>query len=104
MDEYQIQEIEYVQAHLAGVWTNKLGGCPHYHNALDIGRCDMDGMRGCIYETDSQPYCDTLQEIIQEWAVVYEICGECGQVRPGDERVKAGMKCAVCAGEWIPVS
>ena len=23
---------------------------------------------------------------------------ECGQYRPDDERVKAGMKCAICAG------
>jgi len=104
MDKYQIQQIEYVQAHLAGVWTNKLDGCPHYHPREDIGRCDQDEMRPCIYETNPDPFCDVLQEIIEEWRIEYEICDECLQVRPDDERVKAGMKCAVCAGEWIPAA
>jgi len=26
------------------------------------------------------------------------ICSECLQYRPDDERVKAGLKCALCAG------
>ena len=25
------------------------------------------------------------------------ICGECGEERPDDDRVKAGMKCGFCA-------
>lgn len=88
-------EAEAVQAHLNGVWTRPLG-CPHFHPG-DIDKCDANEMRPCVYETDSHPFCDIFHQILEEWRVEYEICPECGQVRPGDERVKAGMKCGFCA-------
>ena len=40
-------------------------------------------------------------DLVEE-AKLKSICPECGEERPGDERVEAGMKCAVCAGEWMP--
>ena len=50
----------------------------------------------CVYETDDGP-CELLPEVMKDM----NICGECGQERPGDERVQAGMKCGICAGEYL---
>jgi len=38
-----------------------------------------------------------LEEIALECLPRNLICPECGQFRPDDERVKAGMKCSYCA-------
>jgi len=92
---------EAVQASLNGLWRSATDGCPHLHKREDIDRCDAREMRPCVYQTSDGP-CEIFEEILEEWRRELEICPECGEVRPGDERVKAGMKCSVCAGEWIP--
>lgn len=95
---------EAVQASLNGIWRNITDGCPHRHGRAEgLDACEINEMRPCIYETGDGP-CETFQEILEEWRIEYEICPECGQVRPGDERVKAGMKCGICAGEWLPAA
>ena len=88
---------EPVQTSLNGVWRDRLNGCPHLHcRADDVDRCDANEMRPCVYETDSGP-CETWEEILEEWTRELEVCTECGQERPDDERVKNGMKCSFCA-------
>lgn len=90
-------DIEAIQASLNGVWRDAVGGCPHYHGQRDsVGVCDANEMRPCVYETGDGP-CETFLEILEEWRIEAEICPECCQPRPGDERVKAGMKCGFCA-------
>ena len=92
-----VEERKLVQASLNGVWRSKTDGCPHLHRREDIDRCDANEMRPCVYETGDE--CELFQEILEEWRLEQEICPECGQERPGDERVKAGMKCSLCAGD-----
>ena len=88
---------EAVQASLRGVWLEAVRGCPHLHRRRDdIDRCDAREMTICVYENGKAP-CEILQEIIEEWRIELEICPECCQVRPDDDRVKAGMKCGFCA-------
>jgi len=80
------------------VWRKKLDGCPHYHPDMDgPGRCDTNEMRACIYDIAKDGRCELFEEILEEWRIELEICPECGQQRPDDERVKAGMKCVECA-------
>lgn len=88
-------EEEFRQAALKGVWRNK-DGCPHRCNGT-VDLCEEMEMSPCLYETGSGP-CETFQEVLEEWRIDYEICSECFQTRPGDERIAAGMKCGVCAG------
>ena len=88
--------LEAVQTHLLGFWRDTTSGCPHLHKRPDIDGCDANEMRPCVYEIGDGP-CQIFQEILEEWRIEFEICPECCQVRPGDERVKAGMKCGFCA-------
>jgi len=89
---------EAVQAHLNGVWNSTHHGCPHIHGMPDGPYlCDTNKMRPCIYEIHHINGCELFQEILEEWRIELEICPECGVVRPGDERVKAGMKCGFCS-------
>lgn len=84
------------QQALRGVWRSPVDGCPHYHGNPDsVGRCDANEMRSC--NLDCGYPCELFKEIIAEWQKELLICGECGEMRPGDERVLAGMKCAMCA-------
>ena len=39
------------------------------------------------------------KQLAQECA---DVCPECGNHRPGDARVKAGMKCGLCAYAYLP--
>lgn len=71
--------------------------CPHYHGIPDgVGECDENEMRKCREELGQE--CVVFLQFLEEASV----CLECFELRPGDERVEAGMKCAYCAGEWIP--
>lgn len=97
MDNKATAEIEAVQASFKGIWQN-MNGCPHRHKRAEgLDACEMNEMRPCVYETGDGP-CELFQEILEEWRMMYEICPECGEVRSGDERVRAGMKCGICAG------
>jgi hypothetical protein len=51
-----------------------------------------EDLSGCAYSR--QNILGELADVVREQL---EICPECGQHRPGDERVKAGMKCGLCA-------
>lgn len=98
VEEAKLSQHDAVQASLNGMWRETLGGCPHKHGVMDsIDVCDANEMRPCVYETGDGP-CELFQQILEEWRIELEICPECGQERPGDERVKGGMKCGVCAG------
>ena len=93
------RQFDVVQASLNGMWRGVLESCPHRRGVRDsVDACDANKMRPCIYETDKNPIpCELFQQIIEEWRIELEICPECGQVRAGDERVRAGMKCGFCA-------
>ncbi len=95
---------EVVQASLNGVWRKTTDGCPHRHGCKDwVDLCDANEMRPCVYETaEAINGCELFRQILDEWRIEFGICPECFQVRPGDERVKAGMKCGVCAGYADP--
>ena len=81
-----------VQTNLRGVWRKSVDGCPHlYKDGEGPDRCDLQDMTVCVYELGSR--CDLFIQILKEWC----ICPECGQERPGDERVLNGMKCTECA-------
>ena len=98
VEEALLRKHDAVQASLRGMYKEALGGCPHRHGVRDsVDACDANEMRPCVYETGDGP-CEVFQEILEEWRVEFAICPECGQERPDDERVKAGMKCVVCAG------
>jgi predicted metal-binding protein len=45
----------------------------------------------CGGDLDHKGFCRECGECSED------ICGECGQSRPGDERVSAGLKCGPCA-------
>lgn len=110
------------QLALIKVWRSSVDGCPHYHGEPEgVAKCDANEMRSCIYETESEattdlrsefstperatknfltsvvPRCEVFAEIVEEWRIEAEICPECCEVRPGDERVKANMKCGWCS-------
>ena len=62
-----------------------------YRNAL--------GEMGCDYTTGVPVHYGRCSKC-KETAVFEDedtLCGECGQFRPDDERVLAGMKCSFCA-------
>ena len=51
-----------------------------------------EDLSGCAYSR--QNILGELADVVREQL---EICSECGEHRPGDERVKAGIKCGLCA-------
>ena len=68
IEEALLRKYDAVQAHLNGIWTKSLDGCPHLHKRMDdLNRCDANEMRPCIYETEDGP-CELFQEILEEWA------------------------------------
>lgn len=84
-----------VQASLVGVWRVRVDGCPHYHGRPEgPAACELNEMRTCELEVGNP--CQIFREIVTEWEK--ELCPECLQFRPGDERVANGMKCGICAG------
>lgn len=63
--------------------------CPHCRRVIELEvDIDYNGL-------------DDIQAVIKPLPT-QDICPECLGLRPGDERVRAGMKCSVCAGEWMP--
>ena len=51
-----------------------------------------EDLSGCAYSRQN-----TLADLADVVREQLEICPECGEHRPGDARVKAGMKCGLCA-------
>jgi len=58
----------------------------------EVGRCNIHNRP--VINRDC-PDCEMGMDA--EGLEEYGICGECGEYRPEDARVEAGMKCGVCA-------